>query len=103
MIAPTAHGTFNETVVYPDVAKAPINLAAPMNILEHWLGKPNKDVEALKPVHYYVMGDCDDTEGARQLLAIGRRLAARPRPPRSFYFHADNSLARRGAQGRRTS
>src|SRR5436309_9039195 len=51
LIAPIAHGKFDESVVYRDVAKAPINLAAPMNILEHWVGKPSKAVESLKRVH----------------------------------------------------
>ena len=28
-----------------------------MNLYAHWLQEPQKDVEKLQPVHYYVMGD----------------------------------------------
>lgn len=91
VIAPIAHGPFNEKVTYPDVAKAPINLAAPMNILDHWLGKKNKDVEALKPVHYYVMGDCD-TAGAPGNFWRSADVWPPPAKPTSFYLHADKSL-----------
>lgn len=91
LIAPTAHGNFGEPVVYPDVDKAPVNLAAPMNILEHWLGKPSKEVEALQPVHYYVMGDCDapDAPGNFWRSADTWPPPAKPTP---FYLHADQSL-----------
>jgi hypothetical protein len=58
-------------VVYRDIAKAPVNLAAPMNILEHWLGKPNKVVESLQSVHYYVMGDCDARSATRATTLLG--------------------------------
>jgi hypothetical protein len=53
LVTPTAHGKFDESVSDPNVAKAPINLAAPMSILEHWLDKPSKAVKSLKPVHCY--------------------------------------------------
>ncbi len=91
VIAPMAHGLFDEPVVYPDVSKAPINLAEPMNILEHWLGKPNKDVEALQPVHYYVMGDCDapGSPGNFWRSADTWPPAAIPTP---YYLHADKFL-----------
>jgi predicted acyl esterase len=91
LIAPTAHGTFDEPVVYPDVAKAPVNLAAPMNILEHWLGKPNEDVESLPPVHYYVMGDCD-APGAPGNFWRSADVWPPPATATSFYLHADGSL-----------
>ena len=98
LIAPIAHGKFNEDVAYPGVAKAPINLAAPMNVLEHWFGKPSQDVAALKPVHYYVMGD------SRRTGAPGNfwRSADSWPPPAnstSFYFHADQSLGTEAQKG----
>jgi putative CocE/NonD family hydrolase len=98
LIAPTAHGKFNEPVVYPDVAKAPVNLAAPMNILEHWLGKPNKGVEALQPVHYYVMGDCDVPDSPGNFW---RSAGSWPPPAtsRPFYLHADKCLRLETPQG----
>lgn len=91
LIAPIAHGQFSEAVVYPDVAKAPVNLAAPLNILEYWLGKPNQEVEALQPVHYYVMGDCD---GPGAPGNFWRSAETWPPPAKltSFYLHADKSL-----------
>ncbi len=91
IIAPIAHGAFNETVNYPNVTKAPINYVAPMNILDHWLGKSNKDAEALQPVHYYVMGDCD-TPGAPG--NYWRSAATWPPPAKAtpYYLHADKSL-----------
>jgi predicted acyl esterase len=60
VIAPTAHGPFTQKVEYPNAARAPLNYAAPRNLLEHWLKGERKGVEKLRPVHYYVMGDTDD-------------------------------------------
>lgn len=91
LIAPTAHGPFSESVVYPDIAKAPVNLAAPMNILESWLGKPSKEVEAFQPVHYYVMGDCD-TPGAPGNFWRSADAWPPPANPTPFYLHADHAL-----------
>lgn len=91
VIAPTAHGPFNEAVNYPNVGKAPINVVAPMNVLDHWLGKRNQQAEALQPVHYYVMGDCD-TPGAPG--NYWRSADSWPPPAKitPFYLHADKSL-----------
>ena len=93
LIAPTAHGKFGESVVYPDVAKAPVNLAAPMNILEHWLGKPNKEAAALQSVHYYVMGDCD-AKGAPGNYWRSADTWPPPATPTRFYLRADHSLGK---------
>ena len=91
VIAPLAHGHFDEPVVYPDVSKAPIDLATPMNIVAHWLGKPDKDVDALQPVHYYVMGDCDSPGAPGNFW---RSADAWPpmADPASYYLHSDKSL-----------
>jgi predicted acyl esterase len=98
LIAPTAHGKFNEPVEYPDAAKAPINLAAPMNLIEHWLGKPSKEVEALKPVHYYVMGDCD-VAGAPGNSWRSADSWPPEATPTAFYLHADRSLGQAAPRG----
>lgn len=91
LIAPTAHGAFSESVKYPDLAKMPINAVAPMNIMEHWLN-PAKDLKGLKPVHYYVMGDCT-TPGAPG--NFWRSADSWPPPARStaYYLHPDKSIS----------
>jgi predicted acyl esterase len=91
VIAPTAHGKFSESHVYPNVYKAPINPLAPMNILQHWLGKHDAKVEALQPVHYYVMGAVDDANAPGNHW---RSADAWPPPSTAtpFYLHADKSL-----------
>lgn len=98
LIAPIAHGKFDETVNYPDAAKSPINIAAPMNILEHWLGKSNKEVASLKPVHYYVMGDCTQA-GAPGNFWRSSDTWPPPAKATSFYFHADKSLSTSAPEG----
>lgn len=92
VIAPTAHGNFDEKVIYRDVAKAPINMVAPMNIMDLWLGKTNKTAEGLKPVHYYVMGDCNDATapGNYWRSADTWPPASKPTP---FYLHSDKTLS----------
>src|SRR5438132_892931 len=60
VIAPTAHGPFTQKVEYPGGARAPLNYAAPLNLLDHWLKGQRNGVDKLRPVHYYVMGDTDD-------------------------------------------
>jgi predicted acyl esterase len=93
VIAPISHGPFSESVVYPDVGKAPINLAAPMEILDQWLGKPNDKAKALKPVHYYVMGDTTDKTAPGNYW----RSADTWPPPATntpFYLHADHLLSK---------
>jgi predicted acyl esterase len=91
LIGPTAHGKFNEPVAYPDVAKAPINLAAPMNIIDHWVGKSTAGIDDIQPVHYYVMGDCDDADSPGNFW---RSADTWPPPSTStaFYLQADNTL-----------
>jgi predicted acyl esterase len=91
IIAPTAHGKFTEDIVYRDAAKSPINMAAPMNILDDWVGKPSKDVKELKPVHYYVMGDCSDPDAPGNFWRSADSWPP-PSTPTRFYFHADQSL-----------
>lgn len=91
VIAPMAHGQFDEPVVYPDVSKAPINLAAPMNIVEHWLRKPNKDLDTLQPVHYYVMGDCDSPGSPGNFWRSADTWPPLANPT-SYYLHPDKSL-----------
>jgi predicted acyl esterase len=98
VIAPTAHGNFDEAIVYPNVAKAPINTAAPMNILEHWRGKPNKEVASLKPVHYYVMGDCA-TQGAPGNFWRSADTWPPPAKLTTYYLHADRSMSVEAPQG----
>lgn len=93
VIGPTAHGAFKEKIAYPFLDKSPVNPVAPMNILAHWLKGPQKDVEKLKPVHYYVMGDVDDKTAPGNVWR-----SADAWPPESvatpFYLHADKSLRR---------
>lgn len=101
LIAPIAHGKFDEGVVYPNAAKAPINLVAPMNVLEHWLGKTSKEVEALQPVHYYVMGDCQ-TRGAPGNFWRSADAWPPPSKPTPFYLHVDKSLSVEKAGGEAT-
>jgi putative CocE/NonD family hydrolase len=98
VIAPIAHGAFNEKVTYPNADKSPVNIAAPMNVLDHWLGKTRKDVEALKPVHYYVMGDhtSRDAPGNYWRSADSWPPKSTPTP---FHLHADHSLQRKAPEG----
>jgi predicted acyl esterase len=98
VIAPTAHGNFNEAIVYPNVAKAPINIAAPMNILEQWRGIANKDVASLQPVHYYVMGDCA-TPGAPGNFWRSADTWPPPAKATAYYLRADQSLTVEAPQG----
>jgi hypothetical protein len=74
-----------------------------MNILTHWLKEPQRDVEKLKPVHYYVMGDTDDKTAPGNFW---RSADAWPPPATEtrFYFHADQSLEKEapGEDGRLT-
>jgi predicted acyl esterase len=98
IIGPTAHGAFSEAVVYPNADKSPVNPAAPMNVMEHWLGKPRKDVAALRPVQYYVMGDTSapGAPGNYWRSADSWPPATTPTP---FYLHADRSLRLAAPQG----
>jgi uncharacterized protein len=93
VIAPTAHGPFTQKVEYPGVAKAPLNYAAPLNLLDHWLKGERNGAEKLKPVHYYVMGDTDD----RKAPGNAWRSADSWPPPAAdtpFYLGADKSLGK---------
>lgn len=92
LITPTAHGVFDEAVSYPNMAKAPINAAAPMNILDYWVGKPGTDIKTLKPVHYYVMGDTQ-TPGAPGNYWRSADTWPPAAKATSFYLHADRSLS----------
>jgi putative CocE/NonD family hydrolase len=98
VIAPTAHGQFAEDVVYPDAAKSPLHLVAPMNVIGHWLGQTDKDVERLQPVHYYVMGDCTNPDAPGNFW---RSADAWPPPsrPTAFHLHADKSLRTEAPRG----
>jgi predicted acyl esterase len=98
VIAPTAHGNFKESVVYPDVAKAPVNAMAPMNIIAHWLNSPQADVEKLKPVHYYVMGDAEDTTAPGNYWRSADVWPPKANPT-PFYLQADRSLSQRRPDG----
>jgi putative CocE/NonD family hydrolase len=93
VIAPTAHGAFTQKVEYPDVARAPLNYAAPLNILDHWLKGERNGVEKLEPVHYYVMGDATDKKAPGNFW----RSAAGWPPPATvipFYLRADKTLGK---------
>ncbi|MBS0207135.1 MAG: CocE/NonD family hydrolase [Planctomycetes bacterium] len=98
LIAPTAHGKFDEAVIYRDLAKAPVNLVAPMNILDCWVGKPNSAAVPLKPVHYYVMGDC---VAAGAPGNFWRSADDWPPPAKAtpFYLQADHSLSAKATSG----
>jgi predicted acyl esterase len=92
LIGPTAHGGFSDGAIkYPNVEKAPVNLAAPMNILAHWAGKADPAVEKLQPVHYYVMGDVTDAAAPGN---VWRSADTWPPPATAtpYYLHADKSL-----------
>ncbi len=93
IIGPTAHGNFDEKVVYPKVAKAPINPAAPTVIMDQWVGKSTKAAQPLRHVHYYVMGDCE-TAGAPGNYWRSADTWPPPATPTPFYLQADNSLSR---------
>ena len=101
LIAPTAHGNFDEKVVYPNAGNAPINPVAPMNILEHWAGKAVKGIDKLKPVHYYVMGDCQ-TPGAPGNYWRSADSWPPDAEATSFYLRADKLLAREAEQAEGT-
>lgn len=93
LIAPTAHGAFDEKRDYPDLGKAPINYVAPMNLYAHWLQEPQKDVEKLKPVHYYVMGDTVE-KGAPGNYWRSADSWPPPAVTAGLYFHPDHTLTK---------
>jgi predicted acyl esterase len=93
VIAPTAHGPFTQKVQYPNVARAPLNYAAPLNLLDHWLKGERNGVEKLKPVHYYVMGDTDDRKAPGNVWRSADSWPPQATPT-PFYLHADKTLAR---------
>jgi predicted acyl esterase len=91
VIGPLAHGKIDQKVDYPRAAQAPINLLAPVNLLAYWLKGEPDGVPALKPVHYYVMGDTDDKDAPGNFW----RSADTWPPPAvitPFYFHANRAL-----------
>jgi predicted acyl esterase len=93
VIAPTAHGTFSDgSIKYPGVDKAPINIAAPMNIVAGWVGKPAPELAKLQPVHYYVMGDVTDKSAPGNYW---RSAGDWPPPAKAtpYFLHADRSLS----------
>jgi predicted acyl esterase len=98
VIAPTAHGAFTQKVVYPDVAKAPLNYAAPTNLLAHWLKGEQNGAEKLKPVHYYVMGDTQDQKAPGNFW---RSADAWPPPVdlTPYYFQSDKTLSKDKPKG----
>ena len=98
VIAPTAHGVFDEKRDYPDLAKAPINYVAPMNLYAHWLKEPQKDVEKLQPVHYYVMGDTVE-KGAPGNYWRAASSWPPPAVTAGLYFHPDHTLTKVAPQG----
>lgn len=91
VIAPTAHGPFTHKVVYPGIAKAPLNYAAPRELLDHWLKGARNGVAKLKRVHYYVVGDTDDKKAPGNFW---RSADSWPPPATAvpFYLHADKTL-----------
>jgi predicted acyl esterase len=93
VIAPTAHGAFSQKVEYPNASKAPLNYAAPLDLLDHWLNGTRNGAEKLRPVHYYVMGDPDDKKAPGN---VWRSADAWP-PPASdtpFYLRDDRTLGK---------
>jgi predicted acyl esterase len=98
VIAPTAHGPFTREVVYPGVTKAPLNYAAPLDLLDHWLKGARNGVEKLKPVHYYVMGDTDDKKAPGNFW---RSADSWPPPATTapFYLRADKTLGKGKPEG----
>lgn len=98
VIAPTAHGKFDQAIHYPNVDTAPINSAAPMNILDQWVGKTPGPAKPLAPIHYYVMGDCDSRDAPGN---VWRSTDSWPpeSTPTPFYFHADRSASSQRPSG----
>jgi putative CocE/NonD family hydrolase len=99
VIAPAAHGPFTQKVVYPGAASAPLNYAAPpLNLLDHWLKGARNGVEKLKPVHYYVMGDTDDSKAPGNFW---RSAGSWPPPATAipFYLRADRTLGQGNPEG----
>jgi predicted acyl esterase len=99
VIGPTAHGPFTAGVVYPRAAPAPLD---PFRLYAYWLRGERKGVERPRPVHYYVMGD---TEDSRAPGNFWRSADAWPPPAAAtpFYLHAGGGLGKEkpaGAQQR---
>ena len=98
VIAPTAHGPFTQKVMYPGITQAPLNYAAPLDLLDHWLRGARNGAEKLKPVHYYVMGDTDDRKASGNFW---RSAAGWPPPATAtpFYLRADGTLGKGKREG----
>jgi uncharacterized protein len=90
VIAPIAHGQFNQLKYPANSMQAPVNLVAPMDVFGAWLDgrQPSH-----KPVHYYVMGD-PEVPGAPGNLWRSEDTWPPPADITPFYLHADGSLGR---------
>jgi putative CocE/NonD family hydrolase len=93
VIGPIAHGNFTEPVEYANAMASPINLLAPLNLFAYWLQDKHNDIERLKPVHYYVMGDTKDATAPGN---VWRSAETWPPPAEdtSFFLRADRTLHR---------
>jgi putative CocE/NonD family hydrolase len=98
VIGPSAHGPTTEKLTYPHAKESPIDLSAPKNLLAHWLKGEQDDVQRLKPVHYYVMGDAYDANAPGHFW---RSADAWPPPAQStpFYLHSDHLLGKARPDG----
>jgi hypothetical protein len=98
VIGPSAHGEFTDKVTYPHAKESPIDVDVQRKLLAHWLKDERGEVERLKPVHYYVMGDLYDKNAPGNHW---RSADTWPPPAEStpFYFHADHVLRNAQADG----
>lgn len=92
VIAPIAHGNFNQKVSYPSATAAPVNIVAPMNLYDYWLNDAQNGVEKLKPVHYYVMGDTEE-KGAPGNFWRAADSWPPPATKKPFFFCSDKTIA----------
>ncbi|MHC4368661.1 MAG: CocE/NonD family hydrolase [Planctomycetota bacterium] len=91
VIAPIAHGGFNE-LKYPPNSKWPAAADA-QRLFDYWLKGENNGAEKDKAVHYYVMGDPTDANAAGNFWRQADNWPP-PAEPAAFYFHGDKRLIR---------
>lgn len=91
IIAPIAHGGFNE-LKYPPNSKFP-DAADAQRLFDYWLKGEKNGAENDKAVHYYVMGDPTDADAPGNFWRQADNWPP-PAEPTAFYFHPDGKLVR---------
>jgi putative CocE/NonD family hydrolase len=91
VVAPIAHGTFDE-LKYPPNSKMP-PAAEASRLFDYWLKANNNGTQNDKAVHYYVMGDPTDKDAGGNFWRQADNWPV-PAEPTAFYFYPNRKLLR---------